>query len=473
MSAAAHAEQARARRVATASKVEEAPLIDGVVDDDVWESAEVLTGFIQAEPFQGQGATEKTEVRILYDDTNIYVGAVLHDSDPAQIIATDARRDAELDETDSFRIIFDTYRDRQNGFVFGTNPSGLEHDGQVSNEGQGGGGGGIGRRNQAGSGSGYNLNWDTSFRVATQRGDYGWSAEFAIPAAHAPLLAVASPDLGPQLPAQHPPQARGALLVAGGARLQPLPPVAGRGPRGARARPRRETSRSRPYALGATDRNYATDTEFDGRGDVGVDAKFGITQAMNLDLTYNTDFAQVEVDEQQINLTRFSLFFPEKRPFFLENAGYFQLGSAAVPSICSSAAASASGPSGQIVPIVGGGRVSGKAGALQRRVPQHADRVRRSADVREQLHRRQRYSHGSSARARRSARSSPAATGLGLPISDSDGNEATTETYWHRTYGVSGTLGIGQNITVTELRRGHRHRSPGRRHPGGLSRERR
>ena len=127
---------AAAARVAVATPVEEAPVIDGKVDDDVWQNAEVITDFIQAEPFEGRPATEKTEVRIVYDSRNVYVGVICFDSDPSQMIVTDARRDASLDDTDSFRVIFDTYLDRQNGFVFGTNPAGLEHDGQVTNEGR-------------------------------------------------------------------------------------------------------------------------------------------------------------------------------------------------------------------------------------------------------------------------------------------------------------------------------------------------
>ena len=128
-------ESASGVRIGRASPTVEAPAIDGRLDEDVWAAAEPLTDFIQAEPFEGQPATERTEVRILFDDDAVYIGAMLYDSDPDGIIATDARRDSGLTDTDSFRVVFDTYHDLQNGFVFGTTPAGLEYDGQLSNAG--------------------------------------------------------------------------------------------------------------------------------------------------------------------------------------------------------------------------------------------------------------------------------------------------------------------------------------------------
>jgi hypothetical protein len=114
--------------ISSASRVTEAPSIDGTLDEGVWQTAALLTGFVQAEPFQGSPASEHTEVRILYDDEAIYVGVVLHDRNPALIVTTDTRRDANLGEMDSFQMIFDTFRDQQNGFVFGTNAAGVQYD---------------------------------------------------------------------------------------------------------------------------------------------------------------------------------------------------------------------------------------------------------------------------------------------------------------------------------------------------------
>ena len=115
---------AGSRVAAAALAIQEAPMIDGILNEQAWQKAPVLNGFTQAEPLEGQPASEATEVRILYDNDAIYVGVTLHDSDPSQIVTTDTRRDADLNEMDSFQIIFDTFRDQQNGFVFGTNAPG-------------------------------------------------------------------------------------------------------------------------------------------------------------------------------------------------------------------------------------------------------------------------------------------------------------------------------------------------------------
>ncbi len=145
----------------TASRAPEAPTIDGdVLGDPAWAQATPITTFWQEQPNEGQPASERTEVRVVFTADTLYIGAVLYDSDPSGIIVSDARRDAPMDDTDSFQMIVDTYRDRQNGFVFGTNPAGIEYDGQVTNEGQGGGGLGFGQMQSGGSGSGFNINWD-------------------------------------------------------------------------------------------------------------------------------------------------------------------------------------------------------------------------------------------------------------------------------------------------------------------------
>ena len=125
-------------RVALATHVETPPVLDGIVNDAAWDQAEPITEFIQAEPYEGEAATENTVVRVIYDDTTIYISAICYDSRPDLILVTDSRRDSPMNDMDSFQVILDTYHDRQNGFVFGTNPAGIEYDGQVSNEGEGG-----------------------------------------------------------------------------------------------------------------------------------------------------------------------------------------------------------------------------------------------------------------------------------------------------------------------------------------------
>lgn len=169
--------------VARALKVSEPPIVDGnILDDPAWRAAAPITDFWQTSPDAGRPASERTEVRIVYTDTALYFGVVLLDSDAQGLTVSDSRRDSPLDDSDSFRILLDTYRDRQNGFVFATNPAALEYDGQVSNEGGNGGVGGAGGgRQQAGSGGGFNLNWDGAWTVRTAANEAGWTAEFEIP----------------------------------------------------------------------------------------------------------------------------------------------------------------------------------------------------------------------------------------------------------------------------------------------------
>ncbi|MDH3424282.1 MAG: carbohydrate binding family 9 domain-containing protein, partial [Gemmatimonadota bacterium] len=171
------------RPAATAVAAAVAPVVDGRLDDDAWREAQVLSGMVQREPLEGTPVSERTEVRIVYDDEALYVGAWLYDGRPESLVFGQTLRDASLDDADAFLVVLDTYRDGQNGFAFGTTPAGIEYDGQFSNEGGGGGGGrggGIGRQ-QSGSGGGFNLNWDGSWEVATTTDGEGWYAEMRIP----------------------------------------------------------------------------------------------------------------------------------------------------------------------------------------------------------------------------------------------------------------------------------------------------
>ena len=165
--------------VATAVALEQAPQLDGDVrNDPVWQQIETLGELVQTRPNFGAPATEKTEIRIAYTEEVFYVAAVCYDAAPEGLVVSDARRDANLDNTDAFLFIVDTYKDGQNGFIFGTNSLGVQYDAQVDNEGQGNF---NPNRQQAGTIGGFNLNWDASWEVFTEVGDYGWSAEFAIP----------------------------------------------------------------------------------------------------------------------------------------------------------------------------------------------------------------------------------------------------------------------------------------------------
>jgi hypothetical protein len=309
-------------RRANASRTAEAPTIDGVLDERMWQDATPIDSFVQAEPSEGEPATEKTEVRLLYTPTMLYIGVTCFDSDPSKIVTTDSRRDSGLTGQDSFQVIFDTYHDRQNGFIFGTNAVGIQYDAQVRNEGEtlrggppgglGGGGGGTG-----GAGAGVNVNWDGSWEVKTRMTDTGWTAEFAIP--------LRTLRYGP------PPQVWGLnfsraierkrefVYWSPVSRIYTITRLSSAGELRGLEVPAPRDLKLMPYAISSANRNFAsrTETRYDKNGDWGIDGKIGVTSSTTLDLTYNTDFAQVEVDEQQVNLTRFNLQFPEKREFFL------------------------------------------------------------------------------------------------------------------------------------------------------------
>ena len=349
--------------LARAIEVGEGPTIDGkVLGDPTWVDVVPIAGFVQTRPDDGQPASERTEVRIAYDDATLYVGVVCYVRDPNTIIVSDSRRDTPLDETDSFRIIIDTYLDRQNGFVFGTNPAGLEYDGQVINEGQGSGRfGGGGRRSgqQRGSGGGFNLNWDGVWQVRAQVSDIGWSAEFAIPFRTLRYPTGASQTWGINFQRNIRNRNERAFWA-------PLPRqynlyrLSLAGELHGIEVPAQRNLKLTPYVLGQAVRR-ASDTSGTALGDVGADLKYSVTPSVTLDLTYNTDFAQVEVDDEQINLDRFNLFFPEKRPFFLENAGLFSVGLPGQLEVFFSRRIGV-GEDGEQIPIIGGGRLSGKIG---------------------------------------------------------------------------------------------------------------
>src|SRR5688572_31421674 len=301
---------AAAANVATATRATEAPTLDGdVLGDPAWAHATPITGFTQEQPNEGQPVSERTEVRVLFTNDTLYIGAVMYDSDPSGIITSDSRRDSPLDDTDSFQMIVDTYRDLQNGFVFGTNPAGIEYDGQVTNEGQGGGGGpGQGQRQSGGSGSGFNINWDAAWTVRARTGDHGWSAEFAIPFRTLRYPSGANQTWGINFQ-------RNIRRKNERAYWTPIPRqfnlyrLSLAGSLTGVQTPALRNLRITPFALANALKSGVApvDTEMD--YDFGGDLKYSITPSLTLDATVNTDFAQVEVDDQQVNLDRFTLFF--------------------------------------------------------------------------------------------------------------------------------------------------------------------
>ncbi|NDE30096.1 MAG: hydrolase, partial [Flavobacteriia bacterium] len=159
--------------------LEEEPVIDGNIQKEMlWQKVPAITELKQSKPKYGAAASEKTEIRIAYTLKTLYVAVICYDTEPDKIVISDSRRDADLNDDDSFLFIIDTYNDQQNGFLFGTNANGMEYDAQIDNEGSGNM---SVNRQQGGVVGGTNLNWDASWTVKTETGDYGWSAEFAIP----------------------------------------------------------------------------------------------------------------------------------------------------------------------------------------------------------------------------------------------------------------------------------------------------
>ncbi len=337
--------------------ISEAPIIDGEVrQDEIWSGVTPILDFWQQQPQFGQMVSERTEVRLAYDAQNLYVSAVCYDTKAAEVVVTDARRDASLENTDAFLFIIDTYFDRRNGFVFGTNVAGTEYDAQVDNEGQGNF---NNNRQQGGVIGGFNLNWDASWMVETQKGVYGWSAEFKIP--FKTIRFRSGEDVTWGINFQRNISKSNEIAF-----WSPLPltfelkRLSLAGQLNGLNLKRPGNLKVIPYVLGDVRQDHLDpNSEADFGGEAGLDVKYSVTPSMTLDLTYNTDFAQVEVDEQQINLDRFNLFFPEKRPFFLENAGLFTVGSPGEVDLFFSRRIGI-GQGGQPVPILGGARLSGK-----------------------------------------------------------------------------------------------------------------
>jgi hypothetical protein len=281
--------------------------LDGVLDEVGWQTAPMADEFIQNDPREGAPATYDTEVRILYDDDALYFGVFAKDDEPSRIIVNDLKKDFGTDGSDGFRIILDTFRDERNGYQFATNPAGAKWDAQMANE---------GREN--------NVNWDGVWDVATQITETGWNAEIRIPFRTLKFSDAEQQVWGINFERKLRRNNEDSYW-APIPRIYDIQRVSLAGTvEGLRGLQPGKNLRFKPYAL--TSSNSIGGQSAKGDFDAGFDAKYGVTSGLTWDFTVNTDFSQVEADEQQINLSRFSLFFPEKRDFFLENSGIFQFG---------------------------------------------------------------------------------------------------------------------------------------------------
>ena len=366
------------RTTVRAIRLEEGIRLDGVLDEPVYETVPAITDFIQQVPVEGAAATERTEAWIMFDATNVYVSARVWDSAPeSEWVANEMRRDtSQLRQNDTFTALFDTFYDRRNGFNFYTNPLGARADQQFTNEGN------------------PNSDWNPVWDVRTGRFDGGWTVEMEIPFKTLRYRSEPPHVWGIQLRrairrknewvylTRLPISAGGGLGPSGIFRISSAGTLVGLDPP-----PASRNIEVKPYAIGGVTTDLAANPALVDRtdGEYGLDVKYGITQNLTADFTYNTDFAQVEVDEQQVNLTRFNLFFPEKREFFLEGRGIFGFARGGVTGRIGRRPGGGGGifgglnvpqlfysrrigleqaPDGRsrVVPIVGGARVTGKIG---------------------------------------------------------------------------------------------------------------
>ena len=358
-----------------AVRLVEALVFDGALNETVYGEVASVGGFIQQLPDEGAAATEETEAWVFFDEEHVWVAAKMWDSAPEdEWVANDMRRDSfQIIRNDSFTVVFDTFYDRRNGVAFSINPIGGFFDFEISDE------------------ANPNVDWNPVWDVRTGRFDQGWTLEMRVPFKSLRYRPGTSQVWGIQFErrvmrknesshlAQVPIAARpGMFRVSESATLVGLEV------------PTRNTRfEVKPYGIGSSSTDLAVDKPFanKGDGDWGVDAKYGVTQNLTADFTYNTDFAQVEVDQQQVNLTRFSLFFPEKREFFLESRGTFDFGRGQRPLDRGGGQTGARNQRApgtnrgsdvpiiffsrrigleerQTVPIIAGGRVAGKVGGL-------------------------------------------------------------------------------------------------------------
>ena len=346
-------EAIRLEKIVSAVRISESISLDGRLDEPAWALASPAKDFIQWGPRPGEPATEQTDVRFLYDDDNLYVGVICFDSDPTNLVISGLQEDFIFSQSDNVALVLDSLHDRRSGFLFGVNPAGAKRDSQISNNGQ------------------FNNDWDAVWDAKTTTNDEGWIAEFVIPFKTLRFSQSPFQEWGVNM-------SRFVVRKSEESEWSPLP-VRYRVSRisqagtliGLEGIRQGRNLKVKPFVTAGvtqvrgadgqiqTLRSLKKAKDYDG----GFDAKYSLTPSLTLDATYRTDFAQVEVDQQQVNLTRFNLFFPEKREFFLENAGTFNFGGGRrganlVPFFSRTIGLDRGTP----IPIVGGARVSGQAG---------------------------------------------------------------------------------------------------------------
>ena len=330
-------------REARAVRIETPPRVDGVLDEPFWARIRPVTGFRQRDPVDGAPASERTEVRIAYDENALYFGFTFFDSEPHRINRAILDRGGRISKDDRVVIALDTYLDRRNGYIFEVGALGTQDDALFSDE----------RLDRP------DWNWDGVFTTETTVNAEGWVLEMAIPFTTIRFADVEEPVMG--IAFQRSIRRKnetvlwphiGQDFVGGIAQASQYATLTGL--KDVRRGHRLEV---KPFAtLGG--QQLAGEPDFERQSKAGLDLKYGLTSNLTLDLTWNTDFAQVETDNVQINLTRFDLFFPEKREFFLERAGLFEFGTRGETEVFFSRRV------GLDADIQGGARVTGQAGPI-------------------------------------------------------------------------------------------------------------
>ena len=294
--------------IAEAVRVDRAPKLDGTLDDQIWQSAKPITDFRQREPQEGEPATEKTEVRILYTRHAVYFGIHCFDSSPSRIIATELRRDVSQDLDDHFEILINSNNNHRGAYVFEINPLGAQGDGLVEEQ-------------SSSDGTDFDSGWDGVWTSEARITSDGWTATVEIPFSTLNFTKSQEVVWGVNFKRFIRRKNEEDLWAAyrrtfGLTKVSQVGELTGITDIGSG-----RLFIVKPYGLAEYDKQTGQNTAFPLTG--GVDVKYGIRSNIVLNLTGNTDFSSTEADQEQFNLTPFPIFIPEKRQFFLENASVF------------------------------------------------------------------------------------------------------------------------------------------------------
>lgn len=325
-----------------ALKIDQSITLDGNLNEPSWQDAVHISNFTQRELNEGQLSTEHTEVAILYDDQNLYVGVWCFDDEAGKIIAQQMKRDFNYSTDDNFKIIVDTYNDKRNGYFFITNPNAARFDALIQD-----------------NGKSSNRSWDGVWNVKTTYSSKGWFAEFEIPFSTLKFNTKENQIWGINFE-RNIKRKREQVLWQGWSRNYKITQVSNAGKlTGIQGVSNVTLVELKPYGLTGIQNNAERGNTF--TSNIGGDINYLITTTMKLNLTFNTDFAQVESDRMQVNLSRFSLYYPEKREFFLEGQDYFdfRLGRSIRPFYSRRIGLA---PDRNTIPIIAGARLLGKAG---------------------------------------------------------------------------------------------------------------